>query len=318
MWKPRRNAFTLIELVIVIAIVALLISVLVRVGGSAITSSRVNETRAVMETLNLAIEQFASESTFGKISYSAGGDQVRIYDERFGSNPPDELEGFDQGFGIPGRVGVPATDRFLVTEPATLTLLNVTNVSEVQNADIKAMVLAIRLYSDAASSILDKIPGRYQRVAGDEFLDRDGMNTGGMPDPDDVVLTYYVDTWGTPLQYFAVRDKFADPLDPATFFNSPDNLAAASAANTNDRLIASTYLVQQNRAQPLLVSYGPDGQDQFSTDFRIASGNEPPDLIQDFAGNDDTTASVINNPLNADNVYLDQTLNERIYQPGTN
>ncbi len=301
-----RSGFTLIELVVVVAIIALLISVLVKVGGNAVTSGRVSETRAVMETLNLAIEQFASEAPLKGISYDAQGNVglTHIYQDRYGNNPPDELEGFDQDEGITGLASLAATGRYFVNDPTTLEDVD---FQDAENQDIKAMVLAIKLYSPTAISILDKIPSRYKRTASDpdEYLDRAG---DGDLDPDDEVLTYFVDTWGTPFQYFSLRDL---KYDGTTF-----KLADAPSDSSNDRLGTATFLVQQNRGQPVLVSYGPDGPDQFSTDFQV--GNEAPDLIQDFAGNDDTTSGVINNSLNADNVYLDPSLSERIYQPGTN
>lgn len=307
------DGFTLIELVVVIGIIALLIGVLVRVGGNAITSGRVSETRAVMETLNVAIEQFNSEAPFKGISYDALGatGQTRIYQDRYGNNPPDELEGFDQGDGIPGFQSNANTDRFFVNDPTSLEV-DAASSALIENADIKAMTLAIKLHSPSATTILDKIPGRYRRTADKEFLDRDGVNTGAA-DPDDEVLTYFVDTWGTPLQYFALREVGADPQNPGSFM-----LQQAPSDPTMDRMITSTYLIQQNRGQPVLVSYGPDGPDQFSPDFAINNDNDAPDLIQDFAGNDGTTPSAIDNPLNADNVYLDPALSERIHQPGTN
>jgi prepilin-type N-terminal cleavage/methylation domain-containing protein len=306
--RTRKSAFTLIELVIVVAIIALLISVLVKVGGSAITRSKISQTRAVMQVIQTAIDQYKSEAPLAKIVY----DGRRLYQDRYGNYPPDELEGFTSAgtsWGLPHDSGpqtvsiAPGYRQGAVNPNISIggSALNSAG-PPIQHADIKAMVLAITLYSPTASSILDQLGGQYRRVekTRDEFLDRDGSMTATAA-TDDQMLTYYVDVWGTPFDYFALRDNNPPTVDPL--------VPAPSDTIAGDRLRTSTALVTRNRGQAVLLSYGPDGPDQFSPDFQV--GGRPQDIVFDYVASDPTPGT-INNLLNDDTIFLDETLNERL------
>ena len=172
-------------------------------------------------------------------------------------------------------------------------------LKNVKQQDIKAMALVTRLYSAEVAAILDRISPHYRRPPDDpeEFFDRDGE---GDLDTDDVPLGYFVDTWGTPIRYFAVRD---DDLAPAP---------GVPPEPFEQRLNTSAFLVQKNRGKPVLVSYGPDGREQLSDEFAGLAR----DLVGDF-GDDDETPGRIDNVFNEDNVYVDETLNERLRQGNT-
>ena len=103
----------------------------------------------------------------------------------------------------------------------------------------------------------------------------------------------------TPIQYFAIRN---DGLEAA-----PDDL-------TGKRLRTSAFLVQRNRDKPVLVSYGPDGPEQWSNELREFSdipGVGLTDVVTDFT---QTTPveEAIDNPFNDDNVYVDESLKDRL------
>lgn len=268
----------MIELLVVLGILALLMTAIVTVGRSVITDSKARETRGIMMIVDQAIQIFHEEAPLKR---------VREYRDRYGDYPCDELEGF---VGTGANPGIPGTSTYI--GPGSNSDLNIPN--NVANRDLKAMILAIRLYSPAASAVLDKIDARYRRPPdnAEEFFDR---NNNASADIDDEPLTTIVDAWKTPLSYFAIKDGTLTPAPPDT---------------NGDRLAAAAFLVKHNRGKPLLVSYGPNGRDQLSPDFYV--NGKAPDLVWDLAGQDDSTAGIIDNPLNDDNVYTDESIKERL------
>ncbi|MCH7527867.1 MAG: hypothetical protein IID39_10560 [Planctomycetes bacterium] len=257
-----------------IAILALLMTVLITVASSVMTRAKVRQTKAIMQNLELAIDQFHTEAPLKR---------VKDYRDRYGDYPCDELEGFHSADGIPGPgtfigPGAPASD---LNIPAGAVLYQ----------PIKAMALVMRLYSPEATAILDGISPRYRLPPANagEFFDRD--DSGGL-DTDDEPLIYFVDAWGTPFDYFAT-------LIPAVLNNPTAREGASIVFNA------------ANRGRPLLVSYGPDGPDQFSQEFINTEGDS--DLVSDHAA-DDPTRGVINHRLNADNVYIDDSIKGRLAQ----
>lgn len=272
----KTGGFTLVELMVVVGILAILISTLIAVSVSVLTSAKIRDTRTVLLNLQTAIDQFNDEAPLKR---------VQDYRTRYGNYPCDELEGF--AAGIPGSGGT-------YIGPGGDSRLNATvNFTDIYNQDIKAMALVMRLYSAEVATILDRISPRYRRPPDnpEEFFDRNGDGTMGT---DDVPLGYFVDTWGTPLQYFAIRD---------------DGLASASDDPMKRRLKTSSFLVQRNRGKSVLVSYGPNGPDQWSEEAILVNGQT--DLVTDYH---DATPGVIDNLMNEDNVYVDEALNERLRQ----
>ena len=62
--RPRpRRAFTLVELMIVVAIIAILLVALIRVGSAMVTRGHVAQARAIMSNLDLAATTYARERT---------------------------------------------------------------------------------------------------------------------------------------------------------------------------------------------------------------------------------------------------------------
>ncbi len=290
-----KPAFTLIELMVVAGILSVLIAIAVTVGGAAFRDAKIRETRTVLSLIEQAIDQFEQNAPLQR---------VIPYRSRYGKFPCDELEVFLNS-GIPGD---PDQSNILPRSgmPRLVCGAGECKPDEISNSDLKAMTLAMRLYSAEASSILDKVGVRYKTPppsASPQYLDRNG---NGQLDPEDNPLDIFLDAWGTPLAYFAIKD---DTL-----------VQAASDSTTQDRLRASDFFVAQNRGRPLLVSYGPDGPDQIEiTKSRMGiSGTSPlkpseDPLVLDFAGNEaQNERNIIDGPLNEDNVYTDETVTARL------
>ena len=285
----RQSAFTLIELLVVIAVIAILIGAIIGVSSSVIAGGKARDTQAMLLVLDQAIEQF-KEDMLERPRFS--GSTKTNYETRYGVYPPDELEAFtDDGDFDPNTFlptispgsGVDLTDDG--GTPLDLT--------DVQNRGAKAMALAIKLYSPAGGDFLDLISDRFRRTMGnrqDDFHGDDSVEQldRTVPEP----LVYFVDAWGTPIDYFATNDI------TVTADSDPSDL----------RRDASTAFVRANNGVPLLVSYGPDGLDQFAQDFIDAEGET--DLVADFHGDD--PVRTIDHRLNADNVYSDPDIAEKL------
>ena len=298
---PRRRAFTLVELMVVVAILAVLLGAVLAVTSSTIANAKARQTQAVMLNIQQAIEQFQTDAPLKR---------VKDYRDRYGVYPCDELEPFVRNGANRGRPQKDLTAPLgRVIGPGADSDLNVpaNGLNKVPDRSIKAMALAIRLYSSEGSAILDRISPKYRRppMDRDEFFDRDASGGGATLDIDDEPLIYFVDAWGTPFEYFAVSP--ADDTTLAVNTPAPTDLAG-------NRLDASRWLVDgRNRGKPLLVSYGPDGPDQFSADFSDAQGNPLTDLVADYDASG-PEPHVIDDPLNDDNVYIDDTIKERLRQ----
>jgi prepilin-type N-terminal cleavage/methylation domain-containing protein len=276
---PRAGGFTLVELLVVLAIIALLASVFIIGGSTVIGDAKTRETRSVLILLDTAIQQFKSDAPLSR---------VRAYKNRYNGYPCDELEPFVRNMGVPAATTPPPPP--IVIGPGAMsdiTLGPSVQLASLTQIDTKAMVLSMRLFSPEASSILDKIGNKYLRNPADplaQFFDRDG---DGNLDTDDLPLDHFVDAWDSPIEYFSLSVE--DPM-------LPGDLSATDIMG--HRLAASTFFVRANGHRPLLVSYGPNGPDQ----MRLPEG-ERATLVSDYdaAG---TAPYRIDNVLNDDNVYI--------------
>ncbi|MCK4658675.1 MAG: prepilin-type N-terminal cleavage/methylation domain-containing protein [Phycisphaerae bacterium] len=306
---PTRAGFTLVELLVVIAIIVILIGAVVMVGGSQVEKAKVRETSALLNTLHMAAGQFADEKPLGK---------VHRYTTRYGYYPPDELDGFVEDIGIPR----PPQDKKIIRispggKKCFVKLPDDDEIEGVHYGDIKAFALAIRCYSEAAAATIDRIQPKHRHAADPadpgnpavpgEYLNRDGDDA--FTTDEDEPLDYFVDAWGTPVAYFATAEMKGDVSSLRSVWDSDtDNNVQAEG----DRLRTCRALLSLSNHVPVFVSYGPDGPEQFSADFREAGVGEgfPPDLIYDFGQPD--PKYTFDHPMNQDNVYSNETVQKKI------
>ena len=295
-------AFTLVELLVVLVIITILVSAVLVGSTTLINRARSKKTELALQIVREAVEEFEREQTarptITRVRQGAGSNEVR-YGDRYGLYPPDELELFTE-VGLPGSS--PAAGSLAVGHSKSRPVVVVPAPSggqgypqmqfhpaadqEFEHRDLAALVLTIEMFGDASSTILEKLPDEY-RVPGAQFLDRDD-NEKWDPETDQEIY-HLVDGWGTPLNYFAQRD-----------YDSGADSNNASGWNQ-----ASTAMVRLNGGQPVIVSYGPDGSEQFSED--ILEAEPSASLIVDLL--DDRR---VDNPLNEDNVYADPALKEKL------
>jgi len=281
----RPPAFTLTELLVVVGIIAVLLTLVVGIGSWAIEQSKRRQTRALLTTLDMAIEDFKTQGPLDQARAPTG---EFLYMDRYGGYPPDELEPFTKNLGIPNNRGATLILK-LEGEPIPSGAL-----PSVPNRDTLAMVAAIRRYSDRASATLDRVGENFR------FKSIGTLSSGG------AVLEEYhtfVDAWGNPIQYFATN-----PASAVTNVETAlDDVPAKGA-----RLATSKALVQANNGRPVLMSYGPDGKDQLSGQFPDAQ-----DVVTDWwkdnqGGNDPAGSRKLDNRFNVDNVYSADGLEKKL------
>jgi len=78
----------MVELLVVAAVIAILLSLVTAVGGKLIYSQKRRNTEQIMQNVSLALEQFATEAPLRSIYNVNGG-------ETFGKYPPYQLANFD-------------------------------------------------------------------------------------------------------------------------------------------------------------------------------------------------------------------------------
>ena len=289
--KSGHSAFTLVELIVVVAVIAILIAAIVGVSTSVIRGGKERDTEAMLQVLDLAVKEFRDDAPLAK---------VPNYKKRYVENcPPDELEAFTDEF-TPGSYLKIAQG----SDPLKDATDDQLDLAEVKARSTKAMALAITLYSDEADAIIERIDGRFRKsTGGSEYLERQVGAGSKIKQP----LTYFVDSWGTPVEYFATS---VDPSDSTMALTDQ----TPTVVENDARKATSTSLVKANNGEPLFVSYGADGPDQFSPDFRDTDGL-PFDMVKDWinwALDGDLTIPKIDHRLNTDNVYSNPAVADRL------
>jgi len=330
----RARGFTLVELLVVIVIIIILISAVLAATSTLVNKAKVSNTQAMLTVVREAVEQFRREQTAKPTIVRAkqppavvGAPDIEYLD-RYGRYPPDELEVFTP-VGLPGSkrpmgkpaggtlapglaVMVPGPDMNDGYGPMMFYTKGLPEAQQpMEHRDLAAMIVAIQTLGDASSVILDGIQDRYWfaplKLSADPpipsvFLDRPDPASGelnGEWDAHDLQIRYIIDDWGNPISYMTQRNW--KPESGATSGGSGPK-ASTNHPRWNE---ASTRFVRLNGGQPLIFSYGPDGKEQLTQEAMVGAGDAS--LVGDFA--DD---GVIDHPMNADNLYADPTLAEKL------
>lgn len=312
--RRRQSGFTLVELMVVVAIIAVIAAGVIVVGSSVLDGARARSTRATITLVDTALDQFHEEKHLANASQIASGTPSKVYyKDRYGIYPPDELEVFT-GVGIPGGSS-PRRERLLLPDNAHV-MPDPTDSGQygdmtfqhgdlalteqaTEHRDLAAMIVAIETYSPAGRGILDKISDAhraavpYDRAARGpvQYVDtnRDDRWTAGK----DREFRYIVDDWGVPLVYYAQRDA-----------GGGNPVSSRNHATSWNR--ASTLLVRLNNDRPVIMSWGPNGRDQLTAD--VLDGGESTSLLHvDLADNDR-----LDDSWNKDNIFADDTLLDRL------
>lgn len=318
----RVSAFTLVELLVVISIIAILVVAVAIAGSTLVNKAKSQATSSVLALVRDSIEEFRREQTAHPTLVRAYWGTGRTYEDRYGLYPPDELELFGKN-GLressnPAMLRIARGENVIVPDGTASggfpTLKFAADLPEAQMAnehrDLAAMILTIELYGDTSTAILDQIDDRYRTDGAydhladtpSQFLDRiGGSGTDGVFDPGvDHQIRYVVDDWGLPLSYLAQRDYVDDPP-----------LQVDSNNYTGYWNWASTQMVQLNSGVPIIMSYGANGKEQCTQ--QMMGDTALVSLVADWAGlAPDSTAGKIDHPLNADNVYADSELAQKL------
>lgn len=318
-----RSGMTLVELLIVIVVIGILVSAVLVASTSLIGKSKTRNTLAVMQNVSDALEQFKrAETEKPTISKHAR------YKARYGLYPPDELEVFTDG-GVPGPASMPPTGNLASPKGSQISPA-MNGVQEMkfymdsdcsdhlcqstEHRDLAAMIVAIESQGGEAAAILNRIPDR-NRTAGVldttgkpfQFLDRPaGINAtapSGNWDVDDLQIRYITDDWGVPINYLAQRDHpgHGKPSTPSSNMNTK-----------GDWNLASTEIIRANGGKPVIFSYGPDGKEQLTKEIM---GDGAASLVGDFlpaSPSAENQEDIIDHPANADNVYANEALKEKL------
>ena len=316
----RVSAFTLVELLVVMSIIAILVVAVAIAGSTLVNKAKSQATSGVLALVRDSIEEFRREQTAHPTLVRAKWGDGRTYEDRYGLYPPDELELFGKNGladgGNPAKLRLARGENVIVpdgTEGAGFPTLRfavdlpVAQMAE-EHRDLAAMILTIELYGDTSTAILDQIDDRYrtdgaydatsgQKVP-TQFLDRNGID--GFDAASDHQIRYVVDDWGLPLSYLAQRDYVTNLTPPPV------------ASHNHDRWNqATTQMVQLNSGVPIIMSYGANGKEQCTQ--QMMGSDALVSLVADWAGlAPDSTLGKIDHPLNADNVYADSELAQKL------
>lgn len=242
----HRRAFTLVELIVVMAILAILLTLAVAVSTRVIESNREKLTFSHFHIIEAALDAFAHENPL-----SAWRSNAR-YEANYGPYPPTANLVFlaaDDGIAnvhlrerLLGRRGSSETS----LEPFLLNWRPGEAQPEIQEVDheldsSKALYFFLTNFSPAARALINSLPD-------DQLTNADNAAVVFAPgDPRNIQLLEIRDPWGKPILY--INDRRDD------FVNAPDGTRGSQQPDGQP----DNPLVALNEGRPLLISHGSDG-----------------------------------------------------------
>jgi len=231
---PTRRAFTIIELLVVIVVLAILVTLIVTVAGRAQYNQKVQNTRATMKNVELAIEQFATENPLrllydGKTNRTFGPyPPYQVFGDTGQPPPPWTVAALLDGSGPGGRRGRLwhrlARDLGCPSDGVRNNYRDWVQMDEGSdferaNDDIRALAAYLAVFSPGAFAQIP--PSALQPLVRDpvnlpvgEFVSTSGTARSGQTgDPNILTARRQIlgihDAWGVPLDYFLyVRIEF--------------------------------------------------------------------------------------------------------------
>ena len=222
----RRSAFTLVELLVVIVVIGVLLTLLITVGGKVFHGQKVAATKVIMQTVQLAIDQFAAEDPL-KVVYNNSklrypGSNL-ILGRTFGPYPPYQLKNAAQGsYSVAGALepahalsgGIQDSlqyrlyrdlgrgqDSFTQKWVAIQSEKKYPNGDRNDDNDIRALYAYLAAYTPDALSQIPEASIKPLLPGTPEFINPSGQGTA--PGANGLIDVFGIyDAWGVPLDYF--------------------------------------------------------------------------------------------------------------------
>ncbi|MBI4718868.1 MAG: type II secretion system protein [Planctomycetes bacterium] len=326
-------AFTLVELLVVFAVIIVLVGAVLVAGPALIDRGKIKNTETLLAQVRDVIEQFKAEQTSNPTLLraqpqpGAGTLGMLYYKDRYGTYPPDELEVFT-AVGIPGSAGTGNRSLALgkshvelgnpATDPRNWSAMKFYTVGNAQpqleHRDLAAMVLTIEMYGVESKSALDALPesnfraGPVDSLNGKpiQFLDRSPTANRVYNEETDLAVRYIVDAWGVPLSYFTTRNHSSNPQKIA-------DMNFLGSSNHPQWHEACTEMVRLAGGEPIVMSWGPDGKEQATREaIDPNAGGDPKAVLIDDWMDGPRDRRRIDHPLNLDNLYSVSGLKEKL------
>jgi prepilin-type N-terminal cleavage/methylation domain-containing protein len=215
----QNSGFTLVEMIVVIAIITILAGVLLKVGGRVAQQSRERQTKATIDILDSALEQFAAEGFDYKYYHQSGYTRAGTSWIKF---PPD-CNGFSRN-NTQDEIADALDDGVAINYDGTY------------NYDVSGCG-AMYFFLNRQPESREVLKNIDKSVVTNKKGDLNNVRIKLDSEPDYQPFYWIVDAWGEPLRY----DYYDENMD----------IEIQSGSN-NDAY-------DTRRSFPLVISAGPDG-----------------------------------------------------------